>query len=332
MAKAVPLRRRKILWVKTGWAKRYAGDKVDGNFPWVAQGEIGHETYNFEPSSNGTYYCYVPPQSKRYQPKNPSSHDWTVVCLAKHPKRKGIHIVGWYEDATLEGKYKYRPESPETGEAPQDGKEGNWLYSIRSRNAFLVPVGQRKRPFSHVSVRRGKYSFLDGPGVTRTANKDAVLRMIDNRLKALRSVAIANPNSEDWYDERDPLRGFGTPEHRREVEEAAEEFVVAHYAKQGYSCKDMTKKPVGYDFRFTKERKVLCVEVKGTSGSEERFFITRRERSTSRSRPEWRLAMVTSAKNPKPGLTIYTLDEFERHFELECLTYEGTPKPPEATA
>lgn len=330
MAKTVPLRRRKILWVKTGWAKRYDGDKVDGNFPWVAEGEIGHETYNFQPDSWGTYYCYVPPQGESgAQPKHTDPHGWTVVCLAKHPKRKGIHIVGWYEDATLEGSYKYRPESPETGKAPQDGKESNWLYSIRSKRAFLVPVEERTRPFSHVSVRQGKYSFLDGPGVTRTANKQTVLRLIEDRLGALRSVAIAGPTSAASDDKEDPLRSFGSPEHRRRVEKRAEKVVIDHYERQGYSGENMSKKPVGYDFRFSKGRTVFCVEVKGTSGNAERFFISRREHN-NRSRPKWRLAVVTSALSETPSLTQYTLKEYEARFELECLTYEGTPRPPEA--
>jgi len=329
MARTQSRRLRKILWVKTGWAKNYAGDKVDGNFPWVAAGEIGHETYNFEPGPNGTYYCYVPPQGKMgSQPKHKDPDGWTVVCLAKHPQRKGIHIVGWYEDATLEGEYTYRPESPETGKPPQDGKDGQWLYSIRSKRAFRVPVEQRTRPFSHVSVRQGKYSFLDGPAVVRTSNKQAVLRLIEDRLRALRTVATANPRSEDWNDEDDPYRSFGTPEHRRKVEKAAERVVIDHYKRRGYSCENMTKKPVGYDFRFTKGGELLCVEVKGTSGSAERFFITRRERNNA-NRAGWRLAIVTSALSRKPTLNHYTLDEFQRRFELECLTFEGTPRPPE---
>lgn len=320
----------KILWLKTGWANKYAGDKVDGNFPWVAEGEVGHETYNFEPAADGTYYCYVPPQGTNgAQPKHSDPDGWTVVCLAKHPKRKGIHIVGWYEDATLEGEYKYRPESPETGKPPQDGKDGQWLYSIRSRKAFLVPTEQRTQPFSHLSVRQGKYSFLDGPGVAATSNKRAVLGLIEDRLKDLRAVAVANPRGGDSHDDEDPYRSFGTPEHRRKVERAAERFVISHYETCGYSCEDMTKKPVGYDFRFTKGREVLCVEVKGTSGNAERFFITRRERINS-NRPGWRFAMVTSALSSTPALKQYTLLAFERRFDLECLAYEGTPRPPES--
>jgi len=331
MAKAIPLGRRKILWVKTGWAKSYAGDKVDGNFPWVAEGKVGHETYNFEPDSDGSYYCYVPPQGRGgHQPQHSDPHGWTVVCLAKKPKQKGIHIVGWYEDATLEGKYELRPEAPDTGEPQRRRTKDSWYYSIRSERAFLIPVEERMRPFSSPSVRQGKYSFLDGPGVARTQNKQQVLRLIDERIKALRRVAIANPGREDWDEETDPVRSFGSPEHRNAVEKAAEKAVIAHYKRGGYACEDMTKKNKGYDFKFTKGSEILCVEVKGTSGEAERFYLTRREYNF-RMNPRWRLAIVTKARSPERKMTIYGLSAFERRFELECLSYEGTPRPLEAS-
>jgi hypothetical protein len=316
----------KLLWVKTGWARYYDGDRVDGNFPWVARGEKGHEAFNFEPASDGTYFGYVPPQGEGYQPSNADPAGWTVVFLAKRPGQKGIHIVGWYEDATLEGEYKYRPESPVTGKAPQDGKAGEWLYSIRSKKAWLVPPGQRDRPFSHISVRQGKYSFLAGPDVRQTANKKAVRKLIENQLKTLRSKAIAGPSAETVPDPEndpiDPLRTFGTPEHRRKVEKSAEKAVVADYFERGFGDKDVTKKNRGYDYVFTKNGKVRLVEIKGTSGKEERFFMTRKEFGF-RMHPDWRLAMVTDALSAKPRVTIYNLRRFERRFGLETLAYIG---------
>ena len=102
----------KILWVKFGWSEFYRGGPVDGNFSYLAgKGKQGHEAYNFAPAPDGTYYCYVPPQTEFYAPKHPDRTGWTVVCLAKHPKRKGVHIVGWYEDATLLGRWRDVPDT-----------------------------------------------------------------------------------------------------------------------------------------------------------------------------------------------------------------------------
>lgn len=321
---------KKLLWIKTGWSEFYNGGPVDGNFPWVARGEVGHEAFNFEPASDGQYYCYVPPQGGGYQPSNSDAAGWTVVSLAKHPKRNGIHIVGWYENATLEGEYHYRPESPVTGTAPQDGKEGDWVYSIKSDTAYLVPPELRTNPFSHVSVRQGKYSLLAGPGVQRDENKIEVLGLIEARLKVLRSGAIRQPSAETLTDPEndptDPLISFGTPEHRRNVEKEAEKAVVADYAARGYSPDDVTKKNLGYDYVFTKGKKIELVEVKGTSGSEERFFLTRREYGF-RENHGWRIAIVTEALSSKrQRVEIYDLKKFQRRFGLEPLVYLGKGK------
>lgn len=105
---------KKVLWVKFGWSDYYRGGPIDGNFGWLNDNRgkkkegRGHEAFNFMPV-DGTYYCYVPPQAKVHAPYNADPYGWTVVCLAKHPKRKGIHIVGWYEDATLHGDWRREP-------------------------------------------------------------------------------------------------------------------------------------------------------------------------------------------------------------------------------
>lgn len=106
---------KKILWVKFGWSEYYRGGPVNGNFGWLNENKKderrGHEAFNFEPAPDGTYYCYVPPQAKHSAPLNEDPHGWTVICLAKNPRRAGIHIVGWYEDATLHGKWLVPPDN-----------------------------------------------------------------------------------------------------------------------------------------------------------------------------------------------------------------------------
>lgn len=101
----------KILWVKFGWSEYYRGGPVDGNFGWLNENKgknnerRGHEAFNFNPGPDGTYYCYVPPQAREYAPSNDDPYGWTVICLAKNPKHTGVHIVGWYENATLHGEW-----------------------------------------------------------------------------------------------------------------------------------------------------------------------------------------------------------------------------------
>lgn len=316
---------KKILWVKFGWSEYYRGGPVDGNFPFIKGGEQGHEAWNFLRQNDGTYYCYTPPQSGSGTPSNADPHGWTVVCLAKDPSRSGIHIIGWYEDAELMGNYATRPDGFDPGgSAPSD----DYYYSIRSKKAFLVPPEFRTNPFSHASVRQGKYSFLAGPNVALTDNKRAVLALLENRLARLVDVAIENPDREKApdrdNDEVDPLGGFGSPEHRKAVEEAAVEATKLKLETLGYGCVSREKDNVGFDLEATHKnsKDVLHVEVKGTAASLPRFFMTANEHGY-REASEWRLAMVTAALG-KPRVEIYTRREMEQVFDLTPMVWKGS--------
>jgi hypothetical protein len=316
----------KLLWVKFGWSDFYRGGPVDGNFPWIKGGEQGHEAWNFLRQSDGTYYCYTPPQGGSGTPWNPDLHGWTVVCLAKDPHRQGVNVVGWYEDAELMGKYEIRPDGFDPGGvAPSD----EYYYSIRAKKAFLVPPQFRTNPFSHTSIRQGKYSFLAGPNVVTNDNKREVRAILEERLRRLKNVAIENPDVETApdrdNDEIDPLSGFGDAEHRKSVEVAAVEAAKAVLGKQGYNCVSRENDNVGFDLEAThKNGSTLHVEVKGTASKLPRFFLTANEHGY-REASEWRLAMVVDALS-KPQVQIYDLREFEREFEIAPMVWKGTKR------
>ena len=316
---------KKILWVKFGWSDYYRGGPVDGNFGWLNEqrGDVnegrGHEAFNFMPSLDGTYYCYVPPQAKDYAPSNESGDGWTVVCLAKNPKHKGIHVVGWYENATLIGDWKKpNPVAASAGER-------NWSYCITSKSAFFIRPEQRNDPFSDTSVRQSKYSFLTGPDVETSNNKQRVLGLLDRKLQTLRGVAVHNPDADSAPDPEtgpDPLSGFGTPEQRKRVEEAAERVVVAHYEAKKFKAKRVAHLNCGYDYVFTKQTTVHHVEVKGTSLADSRFFLTRNE-NNGRGDSRWRLGMVTDALTDQPKVTVYDNRQFKQAFDLEPYVFIG---------
>lgn len=323
---------KKILWVKFGWSELYRGGQVDGNFGWLNAGKgkknkrLGHEAFNFSPGPDGTYYCHVPPQKGEYAPSNSDPNGWTVICLAKNPKHKGIHVIGWYENATLHGDWLKLPTPviAQRGGPPPQGDD--WTYSISSKSAYFIPREHRTTPFSDNSVRQGKYSFLDGPNVKSSESKKRVLKLLEGRLEALKTVAVKNPSEKSLPDPEidavDPLKGFGTPEHRKKVEKAAERAVIARYEAQGFKSDRVTHLPCGYDFVFTKGKSVRHVEVKGTSSATPQFFLTRNEHSKGmRSNPSWRLAMVTSALSDAPKVTEYDARELARAFDLEPYVY-----------
>lgn len=331
---------KKILWVKFGWSDYYRGGPVDGNFGWLNDNKgkhnegKGHEAFNFNPGPNGTYFCYVPPQAREHAPSNNDPDGWTVICLAKNPRHTGVHVVGWYENATLHGEWLDPPEGYFQRRSNAAHPAYDWSYCITSQTAYFIPPEHRTMPFSDPSVRQGKYSFLAGPNVDINVNKKRVLKLLKGRMKAMAQYAVRNPDEDSAPDpegnEADPLRGLGTPEHRKKVEKAAEYAVIAHYEKKGYAHERVTHLPCGYDFVFTKGKSVLHIEVKGTSSTVPQFFITRNEyRRGLQGNPAWRLAMVTSALSCTPNVTEYDARELTRAFDLDPYVYIGKfiPKP-----
>lgn len=330
---------KKILWVKFGWSEYYRGGPIDGNFAWLHEQKNtrkegrGHEAFNFAPGPDGLYHCYVPPQSGDYAPSCEADPDgWTVVCLAKNPKHTGIHIVGWYEDATLHGEWLPPPEGtvPRRGDTPHPAYD--WSYCISSKTAHFVPPERRTMPFSHPSIGQGKYSFLQGPGVKGSDNKKSVLALLEGRIARLKRVAVTNPTEatapDPQIDPSDPLKGFGTAAHRKEVEVAAEKAVIARYEEKGYKMTRVTHIPCGHDFIFTKGKSVVHVEVKGTSSATEQFFLTRNEHQLGmEANPNWRLAIVTSALSNRPTIREYDKRALKQAFDLQPYVFLGRAVP-----
>ena len=322
---------KKVLWVKFGWSEYYRGGPVVGAFSWIKKvGNIAHEALNFEPATDGTYYCYVPPQGGEFAPKNDDSTGWTVVCLAKYPDLQGMHVVGWYENATLMGDWPNVPKTRTYLSVTNEDPDYGWTYCITSKTAYLVPPKHRKDPISHPSMGMAKYSYLVGPNLNeRTENQIEVLDILESKLADLRSVAIKNPTEETAPDLEvtpgDPLRSFGTPEHRKKVEKAGEKAVIKYYKAKGYSYTDVTKKNCGYDFIFAKGKKKLHVEVKGSSNNDGRFFMTPNEDSY-REHPQWRFALVSKALTAKPIVEVLSNKNFNARFKLEPFVFQGRKK------
>lgn len=320
---------KKVMWVKFGWSEYYRGGPVDGNFRWLTEGDgEGHEAFNFLPGPDGGYFCYVPPHGpSRASPSSDDPNGWTVICLAKFPPQKGVHVVGWYENATLMGKQVPRPEYTAGVGFRRDNQGVKFSFSIKSSTAFFVPPEHRTTPFSHPSVRQAKYSYLVGPGVRRTEEKDEILSLLEAKLARLKPFAISQPNPANAPDELedniDPLGRFGTPEHRRMVELAAERAVTAELKRLGYRVVRRSDDKIGYDLQAVPHRggSDLYVEVKGTSGADRRFYMTPKEHEFA-STDGWRLAMVTDALG-NPDVKFFTCKQMEQRFSLQPMVWIG---------
>ena len=113
-------------------------------------------------------------------------------------------------------------------------------------------------------------------------------------------------------------------EKRKEVEEAAIQFVWKHYEAKDYKITDTQKDNCGYDLLASGLGNQFLLEVKGTALNKKRFFISRNERLHS-SHPDWRLALVTNVLE-NPNLLILTKEEMESSFQMDALSWECNEK------
>lgn len=248
-----------------------------------------------------------------------------------------MHIVGWYEDAHLVGKAadgtpRPRPEYEDEAGFRLDTDGKKFSYSIVAHKAFLVLPEDRTDPISNSNIRQSSYSYLLHPSETTpaTATKIEVLTEINQRLGVLRKVAVAQPGREnvktDVEDEIDPLINFGTPEQRKKVELAAEDAVTSYLVKLGYNVVRRADEKIGYDLQAISKDggQDLYVEVKGTSGSISRFFMTPNERAFMTAEG-WRFALVTNAVN-NPVIEFIDRRQFETRFDLHPGVFVGKTK------
>lgn len=111
-------------------------------------------------------------------------------------------------------------------------------------------------------------------------------------------------------------------EKKKKVELSAINFVTLYYENLGFIVTDQQKDNCGYDLLVEKANEVLKIEVKGTSSSEQRFFLSRNERAKSAD-PLWRLAIVINALQA-PELEILNTTQIESRFNFEALSWECT--------
>lgn len=306
------------------WSDDYQGGDASGYY-----GGNGNEKYNFKPF-RGTFRAYIPPTGKNF-PRPSDLDGWTVFFVARHPVKKRMFVVGWYQDATfLPAESRSRPDARHLGSTPEGG---DYTFSLSSKDATLVPALARRKPIPKGYIHRS-FAYLRGNGARRDKEKVAkwLLRFRD---KAVRGGFQTEPEEER------PRLGFcGDPTRRREIELAAEQAVID--AMPGWEHDRLSDEKVGYDLRFWKKNgEEVHVEVKGTSLDLPHFFISQREldygldlsKNDNRSRrnkhgnfrPLWKLAVVHNIDTSK-DVQFFKYREIEKAFDLRPYALQGTWK------
>lgn len=111
-------------------------------------------------------------------------------------------------------------------------------------------------------------------------------------------------------------------EAKKKVELAAIDFVTSHYQNMNFVVTDCQSDNCGYDLYVERGKEVFKVEVKGTSSSEQRFYLSRNERKKSAD-PLWRLAVVTDVLK-KSTLEIFDTETMESRFNFDPMSWECT--------
>lgn len=115
--------------------------------------------------------------------------------------------------------------------------------------------------------------------------------------------------------------GFGKPEHNRLVEQAACKAVKMHFARRGYAVTSREKDNRGYDFDVSRHGQTLHIEVKGVSGSLQRFPVTANEIACARTDSKFQLALVTEALSSRRQIRLFGRTDFLKEFSLKPLAF-----------
>jgi hypothetical protein len=115
-------------------------------------------------------------------------------------------------------------------------------------------------------------------------------------------------------DREDAILRWGGPDLVSEA--LAVRFVSRWLRRRHYHVEDRQRVLCGFDLLATTESDELHVEVKGTSGSQHQFFLTRNEWKTAQRDPQWRVFLVVDVKRA-PRLHRLDRDALKERFHFE---------------
>lgn len=186
---------------------------------------------------------------------------------------------------------------------------GNWPFVTRVGSIKILPA---KITLQEMKGMFPRWKWLNYPRSKQyldTQKAEALLERAGLKLKAP-PITITVSGA-----------GFGKPEQNRRVEKAACRAVKRHFERRGYQVVSREKANRGYDFDASRDGETLHVEVKGISGSLERFPITVNEVNCARTDSKFQLAIVTEALSSKRRVRVLTRSEFLKQFWLKPLAY-----------
>lgn len=310
-----------IAVVNIEWSDDYAGGDLHGYY-----GGAGNEKYTFAPVA-GKFYGYVPPNGRRF-PKQ-DNRPWLVFFISRPSKLQPTVVVGWFERATFTGHL----ERPDTSVIGLNGEGEPFTYSVSAERAITIPAALRDCVLPKGRSLRA-YCYVRSDGVDKANRKALVRALLTYRDAIAEAYSLGGPEG------RGTRGGYCLDTERRKAIEKAAVKAVKREFESGFTFCDRQSDGCGYDLQFTDQKtgELWCIEVKGTSGSREVFFISPNERNVGRTMARneaigiapvarWRLGIVTNATDRSlRRITYYTSDQLEAQFDFSPTQWQVTQK------
>lgn len=167
-----------------------------------------------------------------------------------------------------------------------------------------------------LAMLQKKSTANTAPTPAEDINSEESIADIDNTNSSEdANIAISKDDSETSF--------YGNSENNRKVEIAAINFVTQFYEADGWSVTSVERDKVGYDLVCKKGDERLDVEVKGRSGKQPEFVITKNELVQATENPAFVLCVVTSATS-NPVLQRWTGSDMLQVFNFEPLAYRAS--------
>ena len=155
--------------------------------------------FNFQKGQNELFYACIPPIGRNLRPPQPQeTNNWLIIFVSARNGIGRLTVVGWYEHATFERKYRDRPEYESGDDFPTDKDDRNYKYCIRSSSAQLIPVENRNHIVPGDHFRRTPIIYVRGNG------QDDEWR---EELAILAEEIVGNPELRSTNNTRPTFRG-----------------------------------------------------------------------------------------------------------------------------
>lgn len=142
-------------------------------------------------------------------------------------------------------------------------------------------------------------------------------------LRALGAGPDSGRGSASSHCTRPSGGGYADADRSREVEVAAVGLVRSRLQSDGWTVESVEVERRGFDLLCWRGDEEKHVEVKGTSGPEERFILTHGELRRARTDSDFVWAVVTRALTTEPTLTFYDGPDIDTAFSVSPTQYRA---------